>query len=66
MVLEIVTRKSGVLRNAGQHSGANLIPIVKCKHVIREAGPLQNPVRTRLPLNGPASTQQKPPRHDLP
>jgi len=41
-ILEIAGLKTGVLCNAGQHSRADLLAIMKCKDKIRISGTLKS------------------------
>lgn len=54
---QILRLKAGMLGDAGQHLGADLLGIVKCKDHIRPAIATQSSMRSGLPLQPPTDSE---------
>jgi hypothetical protein len=57
--LQVFWRESCVLRDSGEHSGAQFLAIVKGEHVVGPTRAREGPMGTRLALDRPANTLQR-------
>ena len=56
--LQIVRRHAGLLGNAREHPGADLIPVMEGPDEVRPVGPGKGDVTARLSLHRPAEPQE--------